>query len=134
MPFVPLPEIRLPSPATPPIRFPLAPDAITPLPEFGSATSPDASVPMKFPPTALSVAPPMRSTPLAVFPEMRFPSPIWLNEAPETSTPSEPLPRSRIPPTSVPMRLPLTCVELAAPAIVTPLPPFPEMTWIEVVV
>jgi hypothetical protein len=73
MPSAPLPEMTLPAPASaPPIVFGDPRNDSMPLPVFGSAALPVASVPIQLPTTTFGVAKiPEKKTPVPL-PEIRF--------------------------------------------------------------
>jgi hypothetical protein len=73
MPSLPLPEITLPAPAAvPPIVFPEVRNVVIPVPVFGSAATPVASVPIQLPTMRFpDTEPPDSEIPLP-FPEIRL--------------------------------------------------------------
>jgi hypothetical protein len=108
MPSLSLPAMTLPAPdAVPPMVLPPATNAMMPMPEFGSAALPVASVPIQLPTISFDAAPaPWMLMPVAL-PEMRLPvsvvkPPIRLL-LDVTSTPVAPALAPLVPATSVPM-------------------------------
>jgi len=103
---------------------------------FPRAVVPSAAVPMRLPFTTLPVEPlSLMAMPAELLPEMTLRAaaaapPMVLLEAPAAMrTPSLLFPRSAVPLTSVPMKLPSTSVEAAlAEAMWTPKLSLPEMT------
>ena len=148
----PAPKNVMPFPALPPMRLrkskgvfgannsPMEfwpPKTRMPSPSLPSLAVPARLTPIMF---ASTVAAPLPSTmPFPAFPLMRFRERVLVIGAPKSrpmftwvlriTTPLPPLPRSRLPVLSVPMKLPYRIVPFSASSTRTPSPPLPEIRF-----